>query len=349
MYRAVHLKSGKEVALKKVLNRVEQEGFPITAIREIKLLKNLHHANVIDLQEMVFEQEQVTGSISSIYMSFSYMEHDLTGLLQDKSIRFSIPQIKCYMSQMLNGLRYLHEHHILHRDIKGSNVLLNNRGELRVTDFGLSRPMEEGRREYTPGVFSRWYRPPELLLGTREYDTSADMWGMGCILAEMFLKRPLFPGEDDFSQLETIAKLCGTPSSETIPNMSSYPLASKVHIPVYKRKLREMGEIGDVLARDLIDKLLVLDAKKRLSAKAALEHSFFTTSPLPALPQRYIYVVLLFVVCLRILRVTNIQIRRRVKHMRRIPRHKSMLRFLPLRPPVVWKILGSLVRYPRPL
>lgn len=241
---------------------------------------------MIDLQEMVFEQDQTTGNVPSIYMSFSYMEHDLTGLLQDKSIRFSIPQIKCYMSQMLNGLKYLHEHHILHRDIKGSNVLLNNRGELRITDFGLSRPMEEGRREYTPGVYSRWYRPPELLLGTREYDTSADMWGMGCILAEMFLKRPLFPGEDDFSQLETIAKLCGTPSSETIPNMSSYPLASKVHIPVYKRKLREIGEIGDVLARDLIDKLLVLDAKKRFTAKAALEHSFFTTPPLPALPQR---------------------------------------------------------------
>lgn len=282
----MHIKSGKEVALKKVLSRAEQEGFPITAVREIKLLKHLHHANVIDLQEMVFEQDTETGNIPGIYMSFSYMEHDLTGLLQDKDIRFTLPQIKCYMSQILHGLKYLHDHQILHRDIKGSNILLNNRGELRVTDFGLSRPMEDGRKEYTPGVYSRWYRPPELLLGSREYDSSADMWGVGCILAEMFLKRPLFPGEDDFSQLEVISKLCGTPSSETIPNFTTYPMASKVHIAVYKRKLKDITEIGDVLARDLIDKLLVLDAKKRLSAKTALDHAFFSTPPLAALPQR---------------------------------------------------------------
>jgi serine/threonine-protein kinase BUR1 len=217
---------------------------------------------------------------------FSYLDHDLTGLLERKEIVFSLSQTKCYMSQLLHGLKYLHEHQVLHRDIKGSNILLNNRGELRLTDFGLSRPLEEGRKEYTPGVYTRWYRPPELLMGSKQYGPSADMWGVGCILAEMFIKRPLFPGDDDFEQIQQLSRVCGTPSSQTIPNFDTFPNSKKLHLPVYRRRVREHFEKLDPLAIDLIDKLLVLDPKKRLSAKEALDHSFFSTPPLPALPQR---------------------------------------------------------------
>lgn len=286
VYKAVDKRTDREVALKKILNRAEQEGFPITALREIKLLKNLHHSNIVDLIDMVYERDN-DGQMVSVFMEFGYMDHDLTGLLERKDVFFSLPQIKCYLQQLLHGLKYLHERTILHRDIKGSNILLNNRGEVRLTDFGLSRPLEEGRREYTPGVFTRWYRPPELLLGSRVYDTSADMWGVGCIIAEMFIKKPLFPGDGDFHQLELISRLCGTPSDDTMPGFSSLPNAEKIQLPVFRRRINEHFEKLDPLARDLIDKILVLDPKKRIGAAEALKHSFFTTVPLPALPQRY--------------------------------------------------------------
>lgn len=175
VHKARHKKSGKLVALKKILCRTEQEGFPITALREIKLLKALKHPNVVELLDMA----SGGGDASELYMVFVYMDHDLTGLLEKEHIKFTIPQIKCYMKQLLEGIRYLHKCTILHRDIKGSNILLNNRGELRVTDFGLSRPLEENRKNYTPGVVTRWYRPPELLYGATEYGISVDLWGAG--------------------------------------------------------------------------------------------------------------------------------------------------------------------------
>jgi serine/threonine protein kinase len=225
------------------------------------------------------------GHVSSLYMVFSFMEHDLTGLIERKDVRFSLPQVKCYLSQILTGIKYLHERGVLHRDVKGANVLINNRGELKLTDFGLSRPLEPGRTVYTPGVYTRWYRPPELLLGSREYGTSADMWGIGCILAEMLTKRPTFPGEGDFEQLELISRVCGTPSSQTMPRYKDYDIADKVHLPVYRRKLREIFGNLDPLAVDLIDKLMVLDPEKRYSAEQAMQHDFFTSPPLPALPQ----------------------------------------------------------------
>lgn len=163
------------VALKKILWRAEQEGFPITALREIKLLKQLRNPNVVELLDMAAGR----GDDGGIFMVFPYMDHDLTGLLEVEHIKFSLSQIKCYMKQLLEGIKYLHRCSILHRDIKGSNILLNNRGELRVTDFGLARPMEENKKHYTPGVVTRWYRPPELLFGATEYGPSVDLWGAG--------------------------------------------------------------------------------------------------------------------------------------------------------------------------
>lgn len=119
----------------------------------------------------------------------------------------------------------------------GSNILINNRGELRITDFGLARALEENRRHYTPGVVTRWYRPPELLYGATEYGPPVDLWGIGCVLAEMQLKRPLFPGESDFAQLELIARLCGTPTEENISNVQTLPDFHKIKLPPHRRRI----------------------------------------------------------------------------------------------------------------
>lgn len=219
-----------------------------------------------------------------VHMVFQFMDHDLTGLLESPEVAFTPAQVKCYMKQLLHGIRYLHGVQILHRDIKGANLLINNSGELKITDFGLARPIEEHRVHYTPGVVTRWYRPPELLLGATQYTTAVDMWGAGCILGEMLIKKPLLPGQSDLGQLEIIAKLCGTISEATMAGFAALPDAGKVKLPVMRRKVMETFAKHDPLAADLMDRLLQVDPAKRLTAAKALEHEWFTTAPLPALP-----------------------------------------------------------------
>lgn len=184
--------------------------FPITALREIKLLKLLSHKNILKLEDMAIEHPTRQSTRSStlhrlaltdrfvadkrkkpiVYMATPYMDHDLSGLLDNPSVHFKEPQIKCYMLQLLEGLRYLHDNNILHRDMKAANLLISNQGILQIADFGLARhydgpvpeagrPMGEGRRDYTGLVVTRWYRPPELLLQLRQYTPAIDVWGVG--------------------------------------------------------------------------------------------------------------------------------------------------------------------------
>ncbi len=132
-----------------------------------------------------------------MYMVTPYMDHDLSGLLENPSVHFTEPQIKCYMLQLLEGTRYLHDNHILHRDMKAANLLINNKGILQIADFGLARHYDEpvpragcgggeARRDYTTLVVTRWYRPPELLMHLRKYTTAIDLWGVGYVLLSTF-------------------------------------------------------------------------------------------------------------------------------------------------------------------
>ncbi|KAI8283198.1 Serine/threonine-protein kinase [Colletotrichum sp. SAR11_240] len=193
VHRAKSKKTGAHVALKKIIMHHEKDGFPITALREIKLLKLLSHKNVLQLVDMAVEHPQRASDKRKrpiMYMATPYMDHDLSGLLDNPSVTFTEPQIKCYMLQLLEGLRYLHDNHILHRDMKAANLLINNKGILQIADFGLARHYEgptpksghgagEGKREYTGLVVTRWYRPPELLLHLKKYTTAIDVWGVG--------------------------------------------------------------------------------------------------------------------------------------------------------------------------
>ncbi len=193
VHRARSKKTGAIVALKKILMHNEKDGFPITALREIKLLKLLSHPNVLRLEEMAVEHQPKVGDKkkrSIMYMVTPYMDHDLSGLLENPSVTITVPQIKCYMKQLLEGVRYLHDQKILHRDMKAANLLINNKGILQIADFGLARHYDEdvpvagrdpgeARRDYTVLVVTRWYRPPELLLQLRKYTTAIDLWGVG--------------------------------------------------------------------------------------------------------------------------------------------------------------------------
>lgn len=312
------------VALKKVKLEGEREGFPITAIREIKILKSLNHDNVINMKEIVTSKNK-----SSIYMVFEYMDHDLTGLAGREGIKFSIPQIKCYMQQLLTGLNYCHLNNILHRDIKGANLLIDNNGVLKLADFGLARSCAlENSRALTNRVITLWYRPPELLLGTQAYGPAVDTWSAGCIFAELLLGKPILQvrvssdarlprrakargrasnsprvpnppsslflgffflkpqGKSETEQLDLIFKLCGTPSAEDWPGLHSLPWAKTI-LPTkkaYPRRVQEVFRRAPPSARRLVERFLTLDPEKRVTARDALDSDYFWEEPLPCKP-----------------------------------------------------------------
>ncbi|EOD22476.1 hypothetical protein EMIHUDRAFT_469641 [Emiliania huxleyi CCMP1516] len=219
VYKARSRESGEIVALKRVRMDNEKEGFPITAIREIKILKVLNHKNIVRLHEIVTsDASDYNHGKGSIYMVMEYCDHDLTGL-SDSGHRFSPGQIKCYMKQLLEGICYCHKNHVLHRDIKaraapflatvalwprlqGSNLFINEWGQLKLADFGLARPFDAQSKGYPN-------RGPAIDLGSA-----------GCILAELFLRKPILPGRKEFEQLDLVFKLLGTPTEQSWPGVS---------------------------------------------------------------------------------------------------------------------------------
>lgn len=294
VHKACHQKTGQIYALKKILMHNEKDGFPITALREIKLLKMLSHDNVLKLEEMAVERPKTEGRKRAIlYMVTPYMDHDLSGLLDNPDVHFSEPQIKCYMLQLFKGLRYLHDNHILHRDMKAANLLINNRGRLQIADFGLARHYDEpipqrgkgngeARRDYTTLVVTRWYRPPELLLQLRRYTPAIDMWGAGCVFGEMFKRKPILAGQSDLHQAQIIFDLVGSPNDQTMPGWNHLPGAEPIKsFPPstgnLAQRFRELNREG----LDLISQLMMLDWRKRINAIDAIDHPYFKTSPRP--------------------------------------------------------------------
>lgn len=194
VYKAKEKKTNNFVALKKVRLEHESEGFPITAIREIKILRQLNHKNVVCLKEVVTDKEDVSEfkkGGGSFYLVFEYMDHDLTGLIESGMVEFTVKDNAIIMRQLLEGLNYCHKQNFIHRDIKCSNILLNNKGELKLADLGLARLIDnEQGRLYTNKVVTLRYRPPELLLGEEKYGPSVDIWSCGCILGKFQIKLP---------------------------------------------------------------------------------------------------------------------------------------------------------------
>ncbi|KAI0264681.1 kinase-like domain-containing protein [Gloeopeniophorella convolvens] len=298
VHKAKHRPTGRLVALKRILMHNEREGMPVTALREIKILKALMHPNVVELLDMFVVRSNGKEKPLSVYMVFPYMDHDLAGLLENDRVKLQPSQIKLYMKQLLEGTEYMHKNHILHRDMKAANLLISNNGSLRIADFGLARSFDHAvaansagssrskERRYTNCVVTRWYRPPELLLGARNYGGEIDMWGVGCVLGEMFLRHPILPGNSDLDQLEKIWQMCGTPNQHTWPNFDTLPGCEGVkHHNQHPKRLRSVFEAFGAETCDLIDRLLTCNPRERISALQALEHEYFWTDPLPADPK----------------------------------------------------------------
>ncbi|KAK9117636.1 hypothetical protein Sjap_016583 [Stephania japonica] len=266
VYKARDLMSGRIVALKKVrFDNLEADSVKFMA-REILVLRSLDHPNVIKLEGLVTSRMS-----SSLYLVFKYMEHDLAGLVATPGIKFTDSQIKCYMKQLLLGLEHCHNQGVLHRDIKGSNLLIDDEGVLKIADFGLAAFYDPSNiQPMTSRVVTLWYRPPELLLGATFYGIGVDLWSAGCILAELLAGKPILPGRTEVEQLHKIFKLCGSPSEEYWKK-SKLPHATifKPQQP-YERCIAEKFSDFPPAALSLVETLLSVDPDERGNATAAL-------------------------------------------------------------------------------
>ncbi|KAH7818593.1 putative Cyclin-dependent kinase [Monocercomonoides exilis] len=277
VYKALDKDDGSVVALKQVKMDEERNGIPWTFLREIKMLKSIDHPNIVKLKEVV-----VGYKATEMFLNFEFCEHTLSELIVTVKHPFTESEIKCLMIQLLSALQYLHERWILHRDLKMLNLLYSNSGNLKLADFGLARGFDNDEQLYTPDVVTLWYRPPELLLGSEEYSTPIDIWGAGCIFAELFLRHPPFNGRDNIEMLQQIFSVLGTPTEETWPEFEKLSSSKEVaSIPFFDRSsiktfIPNLSHSGV----DLLESLLCLDPAKRITAKEALNHPYFRESPI---------------------------------------------------------------------
>ncbi|XP_041373932.1 cyclin-dependent kinase 7-like [Gigantopelta aegis] len=276
VYKARDTKVDRIVAVKKIKvgTRAEAaDGINRTALREIKLLQELSHHNIIGLLD-------VFGHKSNVSLVFDFMETDLEIIIKDTTTVLTPAHIKSYLLQTLLGLEYLHSHWILHRDMKPNNLLVNDMGVLKIGDFGLAKFFGSPSRPYSHQVVTRWYRCPELLFGARYYSTGVDMWAIGCILAELLIRVPLLPGDSDLDQLSRIFQVLGTPAEKDWPAMQHLPdyIAFKSYPG---QPLREIFIAANDDLLELMGKLLAMDPLKRCTATQALQMEYFSNKPPP--------------------------------------------------------------------
>ncbi|CAD5235055.1 unnamed protein product [Bursaphelenchus xylophilus] len=276
VYLAKDLETGEYVAIKKIKlgGREEaRDGVNRTALREIKLLQELRHDNIITLRN-VFSRK------NNIQLVFDFMETDLEQLLKNGSVILMGSHVKNMVMQMLLGVEFLHMHFILHRDLKPNNLLINSAGRMKVTDFGLARFFGSPTREYTHQVVTRWYRCPELLFGARAYGVGVDMWAVGCIIAELLLRVPLFQGDSDLDQLVKIFTVMGVPTDNDWAKRKSLPDYIEIKpanpIPV---DLRSLFTAASDNLLELMRGCLRFDPLKRLTATEALNSAYFREEP----------------------------------------------------------------------
>ncbi|KAK2112088.1 Cyclin-dependent kinase 3 [Saguinus oedipus] len=297
VYKAKNRETGQLVALKKIRLDLETEGVPSTAIREISLLKELKHPNIVRLLDVVHNERK-------LYLVFEFLSQDLKKYM-DSTSGSELPMhlikrlhsagstshsfLQSYLFQLLQGVSFCHSHRVIHRDLKPQNLLIDELGAIKLADFGLARAFGVPLRTYTHEVVTLWYRAPEILLGSKFYTTAVDIWSIGCIFAEMVTRKVLFPGDSEIDQLFRIFRMLGTPSEAVWPGVTQLP-DYKGNFPKWTRKgLEEIVPNLEPEGKDLLMQLLQYDPSRRITAKTALAHPYFS-SPEPC-PATHQYVV----------------------------------------------------------
>uniref|UniRef100_A0A0D9VNQ8 Protein kinase domain-containing protein n=1 Tax=Leersia perrieri TaxID=77586 RepID=A0A0D9VNQ8_9ORYZ len=296
VYKARDKVTNETIALKKIRLEQEDEGVPSTAIREISLLKEMHHGNIVRLHDVVHSEKR-------IYLVFEYLDLDLKKFMDSCPEFAKNPTLikeKCacavwtdmciyktleipwndnlwsYLNQILRGVAYCHSHRVLHRDLKPQNLLIDRRtNALKLADFGLARAFGIPVRTFTHEVVTLWYRAPEILLGSRQYSTPVDVWSVGCIFAEMVNQKPLFPGDSEIDELFKIFRVLGTPTEQSWPGVSSLPDYKSAFPKWQAQDLASIVPTLDPAGLDLLSKMLRYEPNKRITARQALEHEYF--------------------------------------------------------------------------
>ncbi|CAH7667735.1 kinase-like domain-containing protein [Phakopsora pachyrhizi] len=270
VYKAKDIRTNEIVALKKIRLEAEDEGVPSTAIREISLLKEMNDENIVRLLDICHAE-------AKLFLVFEFLDLDLKRYMDKVGDGEGMGPaiVKKFSYQLCRGVCYCHSHRILHRDLKPQNLLINKEGNLKLADFGLARAFGIPLRSYTHEIVTLWYRAPEVLLGSRHYSTGVDMWSVGCIIAEMVSRQPLFPGDSEIDEIFRIFRLLGTPNESTWPGVQSLP-DYKPGFPQWSAKdIGSQVPNSTPVSVDLIAKMLVYDPAKRASAKASLVHPYF--------------------------------------------------------------------------
>ena len=286
--RAQCKRTNEIVALKRVKLSKElvREGFPTSALREISLLLQLRHENIVNVREVVMGSD-----LNKIFVVMDYMDHTLYDLNEQRPRPFTISEVKCLLLQILHGMSYLHRHWVIHRDLKTSNILMDNHGRLKICDFGMARKYGSPLKAYTPVVVTLWYRAPEILLGQTTYGPPIDMWSVGCIFAELLTKQVLFPGEGEIDQIRRIFQLLGIPDERKwkgynrLPAVQKFKFSGPPHSSLSERfQARTVLQPEPLLSNlglDLLSRLLAYDPEQRITADEALKHDYFAEYPLP--------------------------------------------------------------------
>lgn len=272
-------KTNKMVAIKKIQKAFEHKIFAKRTLRELKILRLLKHDNILNLMSLMLPKSR--EDFNDIYMVSELVEGDLYSIIKSPQT-LEEDHIKFIIYQILRGLKYQHSANVLHRDLKPRNILISSKCEVKICDYGLARLLLYNEAHKTDNmtdyVATRWYRAPELLLANESYDAKIDVWSVGCILAEMYLRKPFLMGTDWKNQLYLIVNLLGTPEDEDLDFIENEKAKIFLQNYPYKEGDRFDGTFSDIKADDkgldLLKKMLIFDPRKRISVQDALKHPY---------------------------------------------------------------------------
>ena len=279
VYLGTKQSTGRQIAVKEIKTSEFKDGLDMSAIREVKYLQEIQHDNVIELVDIFMAYDNLN-------LVLEFLPSDLEVIIKDRSILFTPADIKSWMLMTLRGVHHCHRNFILHRDLKPNNLLLSPDGVIKVADFGLARAVPSPHEMLTSNVVTRWYRAPELLFGAKHYTSAIDIWSVGVIFAELMLRIPYLPGQNDIDQMEVTFRALGTPTDKEWPEVSSFGSYNKLQIypPPSIDELRKRFIAASENALNFMCGMLTMNPKKRWNAIECLESEYFKEMPPPSDP-----------------------------------------------------------------